>query len=368
MNPTRMWVYILTLATLPALAGQEMKPRQKDSADGIAITVYNQDFAVVKQVIHLHLRPGENDANFAEVTEQVEPESVILRDATGKHPIQIIEQNYRSETATQGLLLSQFEGKTIDFKVQHENSSEIVRGKIVRSGFMDRASLIRRFGPQYFYNGAIMQGTSGLTAQPLIEVDGKLQFSLPGVPLFPSFPVDDLLRPRLDWKIGSQGAADFDAELSYVTGGMVWQANYNVVAPQQGDALDLLGWVTIDNHTGKTFENANVKLMAGDVSKLKQDQQGYGFDRIERMAGVAGGVGSGAPAVMERTFDDYHLYSLSRQVTLKNRETKQIEFLRADKIRARRVYVYDGFPPGSADAKLHLRLLTPESRLRSYFQ
>ena len=174
-------------------------------------------------------------------------------------------------------------------------------------------------------------------------MDGKLQFSLPGVPLFPSFPVDDLLRPRLDWKIGSQGAADFDAELSYVTGGMVWQANYNVVAPQQGDALDLLGWVTIDNHTGKTFENANVKLMAGDVSKLKQDQQGYGFDRIERMAGVAGGVGSGAPAVMERTFDDYHLYSLSRQVTLKNRETKQIEFLRADKIRARRVYVYDGF-------------------------
>ena len=116
-----MWVYILTLATLPALAGQEMKPRQKDSADGIAITVYNQDFAVVKQVIHLHLRPGENDANFAEVTEQVEPESVILRDATGKHPIQIIEQNCKALKPPQGLychssrarlLISRFSMKT----------------------------------------------------------------------------------------------------------------------------------------------------------------------------------------------------------------------------------------------------------------
>src|SRR5260370_40612704 len=145
MNPRTIWVSLLALVAAPAFAVQQAQPKNTDSSAGTAITIYNQDFAVIKQVIPLQLKAGENEANFADVTEQVEPESVILRDATDSHPLQILEQNYRFETASQQLLLSQFEGKTIDFRVQRQNSSEIVQGKIIRSGFTDRATIVRRF-------------------------------------------------------------------------------------------------------------------------------------------------------------------------------------------------------------------------------
>jgi hypothetical protein len=339
MNRLGIGLSLLALSCTHHSLAQESTTRPKPSET--AITIYNQDFAVIKHAIVLRLKAGETALTFDEATEQVEPQSVILRDPAERDSFKVLEQNYRFETASQQLLLSQFEGQTIEFRVQRENTSEIVLGKIIRSGFMDRASMVRRFGPQYYFNPTLMQ----LVDQPLIEVDGKLQFSLPGTPLFPSLPLETLLRPSLSWRLASPRAAEFPAELSYVTGGMVWQADYNVIAPKEGDALDVLAWVTIDNHTGKTFENATVKLMAGDINKLKPNTAGYAMASVN--GGVVGRLDSFSalmgPSVSERAFDDYHLYSLARPVTLKNRETKQVELLRASGIPAKRVYVYDGF-------------------------
>ncbi len=114
-----------------------------------------------------------------------------------------------------------------------------------------------------------MAMAGGGNGQPIIEVDGKLQFSLPGQPIFPALGDDTILKPALDWIIHSSAAAKFDAELSYVTGGMTWNADYNIVAPETGDTLDLVGWVTLDNQSGKQFDHAHIKLMAGEVNKVK---------------------------------------------------------------------------------------------------
>ena len=96
-----------------------------------------------------------------------------------------------------------------------------------------------------------------------------MQFGLPGQPIFPALSNDTILKPTLSWLLQSDRPGNTNAEFSYVTGGMSWHADYNVVAPVSGNLLDIVGWVTLDNQTGKTFPNAHIKLMAGDVNKLQ---------------------------------------------------------------------------------------------------
>jgi hypothetical protein len=171
-----------------------------------------------------------------------------------------------------------------------------------------------------------------------------MQFQLPGMPLFPASTDGLLLKPTLRWEIYSKDEARFPAELSYLTHGFNWNATYNVVAAKTEAAgsgeepVDIVGWVTISNYSGTDFTDAKVKLMAGNVAIRAS---GYG-------GGVMGGIANAkalamqAPAVTQKTFDDFHLYDLNRQVTLKDRETKQIEFLRATGVPVMRKYVYDG--------------------------
>jgi hypothetical protein len=302
-----------------------------------ALTIYNQNFAVVREVIPLDLQPGTNRVQFAGATAHVEPDSVILRDPAGRRAIQILEQNYRGDPLSQALLLSLFEGKTIEFIVGLGNgTTKLVSGKIVRSGYVPHSAAYSRYGSQYAANQYAMTADGG--GQPIVEIDGKLMFQMPGQPVFPTLGADTVLKPTLDWVIQSAERARFDAELSYVSGGMSWNADYNAVAPETGDALDVVGWVTLDNQSGKQFDHARIKLMAGDVSKLQPPQPQM------RMAvgGNVAGIGSGAPPVTERSFDDYHLYTLERPATIHDRETKQVEFLRASGIGSKRLYVYDG--------------------------
>jgi len=302
-----------------------------------ALTIYNQDFAVVREILPLELQAGSNTVRFSGATAHLEPDSVILRDPTGNRPLTILEQNYRADPISRELLLNLYEGKTIEFVVRlQDGSTRVVQGKIVRSGYVPHYQAMGRYGSQYQTSQMAM--ASGGNGQPIIEVDGKLQFTLPGEPVFPALGEDTILKPALDWIIHSGVAAKFDAELSYVTGGMTWNADYNIVAPETGDTLDLVGWVTLDNQSGKQFDHARIKLMAGDVNKVKE--QTYGV----AIGGFGSGAGGGVapPQVTERSFEDYHLYNLPLPTTLHDRETKQVEFLRGNGISSKRLYVYDG--------------------------
>jgi hypothetical protein len=303
-----------------------------------SLTIYNQNFAVVRDTLPLDWKSGTNDVRYTEATAHVEPDSVILRDPSGKSSLQILEQNYRNDPVSQELLLSLFEGKTIDFqKTDHfgQPTNEIIQGKIIRSGYVPHYSAMSRYG--YEYQQAQMNYAAE-TGQPIIEVNGKIRFGLPGQPIFPDLGDDTVLKPTLNWLIQSENSGKLDAEISYITGGFTWEASYNLVSPEKGDDVDLTGWVTMDNQSGKTFENAKIKLMAGDVKKL-QPQNGF----IQSFSGIGGGGGSGmAPPVSEKSFDEYHLYTLERPTTLHDREMKQVEFVRANGIKTKTAYVYDG--------------------------
>jgi hypothetical protein len=285
-----------------------------------ALTIYNQNFAVVRDTVPLDLKSGANAVVYSGATAQVEPDSVILRDPAGKHSLQLLEQNYRNDPVSQELLLSLFEGKTIDFQNErmkdNTQTREIIPGKIIRSGFVP----------------------GGGNEQPIIEVDGKLQFTLPGQPLFPDLGNDTILKPAFNWLLQSGQPGKFDAEVGYVTGGFDWSASYNLVSPEKGDLVDLVGWITMNNNSGKTFENAKIKLMAGDVNKIQPPQIRYRM--VQSLA--AGAMNENAPAVTEKAFDEFHLYSIARPTTLHDHETKQVGFVHAEKMYAPTIYVYDG--------------------------
>ena len=282
-----------------------------------ALTVYNQGFAVVRERVALDLKAGENLVQFGGATAQVEPDSVVLRDPAGRVALRILEQSYRADAMSQGALLALNEGKVIEFLVRDQNAKEYrIPGKIIRSGY----------------------NPGGEPLTPIIEVDGKLRFSLPGEPLFPALPGDGILKPTLFWQLGTDQTAKLDAELAYITGGMSWRAAYNLVAPEKGDTLDIVGWVTFTNNSGKAFDGAVVKLMAGDVNRVQPPMEArQARARMEMMAAAAA-----ADAVTEKSFDEFHLYSLPRPVTLRDRETKQVEFMRATGVKAPVIYVYDG--------------------------
>ena len=288
-----------------------------------ALTIYNQDFAVVRETVPLELKTGVNDVSFSGMTATAETDSVILRDPSGKVKLQVLEQSYRNDPVSQGLLLSMNEGKIIDFFIKETNKPDrTVQGKIVRSGY-----------------GAGGQNQT----QPIIEVDGKLQFSLPGEPLFPALGDDAVLNPTLAWKLKSSADTKLDAELAYMTSGLSWHADYNIVAGEKSDQIDLVGWVTFNNDSGRTFRDAKIKLMAGDVNKVHPAPA----QMMRKAAFAAGGMAmDAAPAVTEKAFSEFHLYTIARPATLRDHESKQVEFVRAQGVGAPRIFVYDGAASG----------------------
>jgi hypothetical protein len=301
-----------------------------------ALTIYNQNFAVVREHIPITWTAGISEVRFVGATAHVEPDSMILRAIGGSQNFQILEQNYRNDPISEALLLSLVEGQTIDFVVRNAATPTTIRGKIIRSGYVPHYGAMNQYGSQY----AAQQYAQQAATQPLIEVDGKLSFGLPGSPVFPSLGTNTILKPTLLWRVRAPSAGKGDAELSYVSGGMNWKADYNIVGNEKDSKIDVIGWVTMDNQTGKTFENAHIQLMAGDVNKRPPES----FERFDgaRLASGSGGAYIAAPPITERRFDEYHLYSLDNQTTLLDRETKQVEFVRANDAKSTPVYVYEG--------------------------
>lgn len=300
---------------------------QKSEAAGPAITVYNQNFGVVRDHVSLDLKAGLNQASFSGVTSQLEPESVVLRDPSGKVDLSIIEQSYRGDPVDSIGLLQMFEGKTIQFKKQLHDEEIVFDGRIIRA-------------PKQVMTKNPHGGQYQKTLEPIIEVEGQLITQLPGTPLFPSLGDDSILEPTLSWKIFTQKAASLVAQLSYLTYGMSWKSDYNLVLPEEGDVVTLTGWVSIENNTGTSFEDARIKLIAGDVNKVEPQPEMYakavGLRSMAR-------ADQSAPEVEAKKFDEFHMYSLPLATTLRDRETKQVEFVRAEAVQTKKLYVYQGF-------------------------
>src|SRR5712671_4294157 len=180
--------FLISSAGLP-LSGAIAGPKAAESvaqsaaaeqpASEASLTIYNQNFAVVRQSLPLQLLAGVNSIHFADTTARVETDSVILRDPSGQHHLQVLEQSYRADPISEQYLLSLNEGKVIEFESYDHTQKRIIEGKVIRSGYAN----------PYSQTGQL---------QPIIEFDGRLHFGLPGTPIFPSLGDDTILKPTLD--------------------------------------------------------------------------------------------------------------------------------------------------------------------------
>jgi hypothetical protein len=285
------------------------------------VTIYNQGFATVKETRTLDLLEGENETRATDITALLEPDSVILRDLHNPGALQILEQSYESDPLSEGLLLLKAEGKVLSFEVSTPSGGKkIVEGRILRSGYAPRTAVSARGG------------------EPIVEVEGKVRFGLPGRPIFDALDPKAFLKPTLLWRLQADKAGKHETELSYLTGGLRWEATYNAVAPEKGDTFDITGWVTLENVSGKDFENASIKLIAGDLARVARE--GRFADAIASISQRGRPI---TDLIAERAFEEYHLYTLARPTTVRDREVKQVELLLAADVPAQRLYVYDGF-------------------------
>lgn len=284
-------------------------------AAGPQVTIYNDGFATVKEDRTLALAAGISEIRVTDMARPLEPDSVMLRELSPEpFQVKILEQSFINDPLTEGLLLYQMEGQTLRFEEKREDGTvkEHV-GKVIRSGYVP----------------------GGGSEQPIIEEEGAVRFSLPGQPVFEGIDPNAFLKPSLLWRLHSQKAGDCPVEVAYVTAGMEWEATYNLVMPAEGqDEFEVSGWISLQNQTGKDFEDTEVKLIAGDVQKVQRP--------VARRAGRVMYAMADAEAMPEeRAFDEFHLYTLPRPVRLRNNELKQVEFLRAAGVKGTRYYVYN---------------------------
>lgn len=286
-------------------------------AAGPQVTIYNDGFATVKEARTLALTNGVQEIRVQDMSRQLEPDSVLLRELS-KNPfgVRILEQSFVNDPLTEGLLLYQLEGQLVRFEeTRKDGTIKEHTGKVIRSGYIP----------------------GGGSEQPIIEEDGAVRFALPGRPVFEGIDPSAFLKPALVWQLSSEQAGECPVEISYITEGMSWEATYNLVTPAEGgDEFDFSGWISLRNDTGKTFEDADVKLIAGDVQKVQPPRRNR-YSGRSPMAALA--LDEAMPE--ERAFDEFHLYTLPRPVRLRNSELKQVEFLRVAGVKGNRYYVYN---------------------------
>lgn len=282
------------------------------SASATEVTVYNQDLGLVRETRSFALKAGMvNDVRAADVAARIDPTSVHFKSLTSPGGIAVLEQNFEYDLISQEKLLERYLGKDIElerFLGTGGEKREVIAGKLL--------------------------STTGGT---VLASGGKLYLNPPGNPVLPELPEGLLTRPTLAWRVESRSDGNHDCEISYLTSGMSWRSDYVLVASPGDDKLDLNAWVTIENNSGATYKDAKLKLVAGDVHRAEPAVRPMMYAAKAMRAAAEDSAGFG-----EKSFFEYHLYTLQRRTTVRDRETKQIELASAAGVPLRKLYIYQG--------------------------
>jgi len=281
---------------------------QATRREAVMVTVYNQNFALVKDQRSIFLVRGVNEIKFTDVAALIEPESVLFRPLSSKFFPQLLEQNYEFDLLNTEKLMSKY----IDQEIKVVGKEEEVFKGILKSFEKD---------------GLLLQLPEGNLV--LIKMDNVREVE------FTALPEGLITRPTLVWQIKSERRGKLPVEVSYITKGINWKADYVARIEEKEKFIDLKGWVTIDNRSGATYKDASLKLVAGEVHRVEKAP--VWKDRL-MMAKEAGAP----PQFEEKPFFEYHIYTLNRKTTLKNNQIKQISLLSAQKIPIKKIYTYDG--------------------------
>jgi len=358
MKPVKAISLLLGLA-LAASCFADVSDREAQPRKALALTVYNQGFAVVRDLREMYLPREVTEMRFVDVAASIDPTSVRFRSLTDQLGTTVLEQNYEYDLVDSHRLLQKFIDRDIAVMTQDD---VLYEGKLLGID-----------------GGQIVMAPVEGPAVTMVQRENIRQID------FPELPGNFITRPTLVWLIQARQARSHEVEVSYITEGINWHADYTLVTSPDDALADLSGWVTLDNHSGATYPNATLQLMAGDVRKLRPEP------KLARGRGLAeyDVYYAAERAFEEKAFFEYHLYTLQRPTTVKDRQTKQVELLSAESVPVKKEYIYAGWqgqphrasddptaPESSKKVQVFLELLNseenrmgmplPAGRLRTY--
>lgn len=271
---------------------------EKDQTE-IAVTVYNSNIALVRDVRQIRLSPGILPLRFEDVAASINPATVHFRSLTDDAKLSVVEQNYEYDLLDPQKLLQKYVGREVTL-VRAENDAGSTKWVETKATL-----LANNNGPVWKIGNDIVTG---------LNSDSYRFTELPG---------NFYSRPTLIWMLDNRGATAQKVEASYLTSNMNWSADYVLTVSRDEKVADLDGWVTLNNNSGTAYRNAKLQLVAGEIHQVPAPiMQRESMGAANRVA-----MSKAAPQFTQEGISEYHLYSLSRRTSIQNNESKQISLL-----------------------------------------
>jgi len=269
-----------------------------DDRTAVEVTVYNNNLGLVKDSRKVDLPPGVGELRFKDVASCIMPVTVRVRSLNYPDDFSVIEQNYEYDLINERKLLDKYVGRKI--KIIDWNK------------FKDRKEEVE---------AVLLSNNQG----QIYRINDEIYLGHPGYKVLPEIPENLIAKPTLTWLYENKSKNAHKLEVAYLTSNINWKADYVAVLNKDDTSSGISGWVTIDNKSGATYEDAKLKLIAGEVHRVDE--------RLRRQDYMAKTVGVGAPAFEAKPFFEYHIYNLQRKTTIKNNQTKQVSLLEADGVK-----------------------------------
>ncbi|MDD5656789.1 MAG: DUF4139 domain-containing protein [Elusimicrobia bacterium] len=302
-------LWLCLIAAPWARAGEAVKSLAEDQKS-VAVTVYNNDLALVKDVRELKLPAGTGELRFMDVAARVIPATVRAKSLSAPGDFSVLEQNYEYDLINESRLLDKYVGKKV---------------KLLKfNDYQDRKETVE---------AVLLSNNEG----QVYKVGDEIYLGYPGLKVLPRLPDNLIAQPTLTWLYENRGRDSQRIEASYLTNGVSWSADYVLTLDRDAANADLSGWVTVDNKSGAAYQDAALKLVAGEVNRAAPE-----------MDAMAKGMAFGAlrapmaPQFAEKALFEYHVYDLQRRTTIKDLQAKQISLLEAPGIKVAKELVVRG--------------------------
>src|SRR2546428_12002186 len=299
------------VARSSATSNEQLGTTSGDQVD-LAVTVYNSNLALVRDVRQINLPTGEFRLKFMDIAASINPATVHFRSLSEPARLGVLEQNYEYDLLEPQKLLQKYVGREVTL-VRARQESATTKWDEVKATLLSNNN-----GPVWKIGNEIVTGMNAHHIR------------------FPELPENLYSRPTLLWELENKGAQKHKVEASYLANNLSWNADYVLTVGRDDKAADLDGWVTLVNNSGTAFKNAKLQLVAGDVHRVGGVIGAMAMDEA-RAASAA------KPAQFaQESFSEYHLYSLGRRTTIFDKESKQISLLGATAVPVEKIFVVEG--------------------------
>ena len=302
--------FLVLVVVANSVWAEEIKSTLQDQQE-ISLTVYNQNLALIRDVRKVPFKKGLNRIAVREVSAQIRPETAIITNLTRPDALSLLEQNFDYDLLTPQQLLQKYVGKQVKVIKTHPTT-----------------------GAEKELNATVLSANNGV----VLRMGDRIETGIPGRIVYDQVPDNLRDRPTLSILANSTVGNTQTMELSYLSGGLSWQADYVAKLDKDDKFLDLNGWVTLTNQSGASYRNAKLQLVAGDLNRVRQAHPAVMSDGqvIRHMAKES------AVAMQEEGLFEYHLYTLGHKTDVLQNQTKQVSLMTASQIPVKKEFLLRG--------------------------